>query len=95
MTKDNLDDILVIHSPLDCIEIERRYLNNNRYAEYEFEDETSQFDPLGKWMGGLEYYSRTYRVRVPKKMLEKANESGDHSAIMRWIDNHGDRGIWL
>ena len=64
--------------------------NGSRYVDYEFEDETSQFDPEGRWNPGGEYYSRTYRCRVPRKLLE----SKDESKLSDWIANHSERGIW-
>lgn len=39
--------------------------NDLFFFTYEYSDETSQFDPKGRWVYGAEYYERTYRVRVP------------------------------
>lgn len=66
------------------------------YAEYEFDDETSAFDPEGVWQGGSEYYARTYRCRVPAILLALAEKSGDFDAVHSWINAHdGDQEIWL
>ena len=66
------------------------------YADYEWDDETSQSDPKGVWMGGSEYYSRRYACRVPRAMLKKAEKSGDFDAVHDWIASHdGIREIWL
>lgn len=66
----------------------------NRYVDFEFDDETSGFDPKGEWQGGSEYYKRTYRCRVPRGLLEKANVTGEDSDLIQWIENHTDDGIW-
>lgn len=72
---------------------EKRYMTD-RYAAFEFDDETSQFDPLGRWVGGCEFYARTYRCRVPRKMLERAKTTGDFTKLNDWIDAHDGPGIW-
>lgn len=72
----------------------KRY-DSPRYVDYSWEDETSSFDPQGQWQGGAEYYSRTYRCRVPKKMLELAEKTGDYCTLNNWIEAHeGPSGIW-
>lgn len=70
-------------------------MNDKRYADYEFSDETSQFDPLGRWMPGGEYYQRDYRCRVPRRMLEAAEKSGDFSKVDDWIATHTENEIWF
>jgi hypothetical protein len=73
-----------------------RYDNDRVYATYEFDDETSQFDPMGRWQGGTECYERTYRCRVPRKLLERAERTGDFNKLNEWIDDRqGPTGIWL
>jgi hypothetical protein len=67
-----------------------RYDNDKIYADYKFDDETSAFDPKGVWVGGCEYYSRTYRCRVPRKMLERAQKTGDHTELNDWLDGKAD-----
>lgn len=67
-----------------------RYDNDRIYADYGFTDETSQFDPLGQWQGGSECYLRDYRVRVPRRMLDR----GDRDEITTWIENNNDKPIW-
>lgn len=68
---------------------EKRY-DGPRYADYEYDDETSQFDPRGRWQGGSECYIATYRCRVPKGLLK----DGKERALEDWIVNHSERGIW-
>jgi hypothetical protein len=68
-----------------------RYDNDKLYADYVYEDETSQFDPKGRWMGGSEYYARTYHARVPRKMLERCTISGDHTELTYWLEKHGHK----
>lgn len=67
-----------------------RYDNDKIYADYGFEDETSSSDPRGTWMGGCEYYSRVYVCRVPRKMLERAEKTGDYNELRGWIDSKAD-----
>src|SRR5271166_5338741 len=84
-----------------CERIERkntgaRYANDRIYADYSFVDETSSTDPFGRW-DGSDSYIRTYRCRVPRKMLERSTMSGDNHEIMAWLEKHeGDatRGVW-
>ena len=69
--------------------------DTKRYVDFEWEDETSGFDPVGTWNGGSECYTRGYRCRVPRGLLEKANVTGDDSALFDWILNHSDEpDIW-
>jgi len=64
--------------------------NDKYYFTYEFEDETSGFDPLGSWQCGAEYYSRTYRCRIPHRI--KDNED----LIQDFIDRHTeDKYFWV
>jgi hypothetical protein len=35
---------------------------------HEWDDETSSSDPKGRWVGGSEYYARTYRIWVPNRI---------------------------
>lgn len=61
------------------------------HADYEYDDETSQLDPKGRWVGGSEYYARTYYCRVPCKMLERAKASGDHTELSNWLEANGHK----
>lgn len=72
----------------------KRYMRG-RYATFEYEDETSAFDPAGRWQGGTECYLRTYRVRVPRGLLAKADRSKDVRLVMDWIDRNTDKPIWI
>ena len=57
------------------------------YRLHEYTDETSMFDPAGRWQGGTECYVRTYRVWLPLGL--KSENIGD------WLDRHeGDDSIW-
>lgn len=49
---------------------------------YEWEDETSSFDPKGRWVGGCEYYARTYQCWIPKFIKED-----DEDAITKHIES--------
>jgi hypothetical protein len=72
-----------------------KYDNDRLYADYEYDDETSQFDPQGRWVSGSEYYARTYHARVPRKMLERCTTSGDYREISDWLDKHSHKpGIY-
>lgn len=64
----------------------KKYLSN-RYTDYEFDDETSQFDPKGIWQAGSEYYKITIKCRVPVKMLRRAMETHNDSELEFWITN--------
>lgn len=58
---------------------------------YEWEDETSAYDPKGVWMGGSEYYSRTYRLWVPNR-IKAANKK----ALEKYIESQsGIEGKWV
>ena len=75
----------------------RKYMSS-RYATREWEDETWSGDPQAVWIGGLEYYSRTYRCRVPKGLLEKARtgkKPEDRYNLENWIEAHQEDDIWL
>ncbi len=66
------------------------------YATYEWDDETSQSDPKGRWMGGSEYYARTYRCRVPAILLARAGKTGDFARVEDWVACHNEvLEIWL
>ena len=71
------------------------FYQSARYVDFEYDDETSAFDPNGEWQSGSEYYKRTYRCRVPRGLLMKAQASNDYSRLMVWIDEHADKAIWL
>ena len=56
----------------------------------EWEDETSQFDPEGKWVGGADYYQRTYRIWIPNSIAEE-----DEDAVDQYIELHlDDPSVW-
>jgi len=65
----------------------RKYMNA-RYVSHEYDDETSQYDPKGKWCPGGEYYSRRFKCRVPKGLVGKLDE------LWTWIENHQEDDIW-
>jgi hypothetical protein len=71
-----------------------RYDNDKIYATYTWTDETSSFDPEGRWSGGSDAYWRDYRARVPRKMLERAEATHDFETVKVWIDNNSEKPIW-
>lgn len=48
----------------------------------EYYDETSQYDPLGKWDGG-EGYTRWFRAWIPKKI-----NKDDDDSIQSFLECH-------
>ena len=53
------------------------------YWLYEWEEETSMFDPVGKWVGGNDYYTRTYKMWIPNSITEDED-------IDKYIEQHSD-----
>lgn len=49
----------------------------------EWWDETSQFDPMGKWQGGTECYTRLYRAWIPNSISKD-----DIAAQMDYLEKH-------
>jgi hypothetical protein len=71
------------------------FSDNSLWFTYEWEDETSQFDPKGRWCPGGEYYSRTYKMRVPKA-LEGNDELSYYFVEMIMNQYEGcDEGFWV
>jgi hypothetical protein len=66
-----------------------------KYQVWEYEDETSEFDPKGKWIPGTEYYSRTYKVKVPTPLLQLCQTKNDFSQIYQWIEENASKNIWI
>jgi len=66
-------------------------LDGPDYFNYEWWDETSQFDehPTKRWCGGSECYERRYRCRVPIGLNQ------DDEAIQIWIGENLDNVRWL
>lgn len=56
-------------------------IDKTKYKIIEWEDETSMFDPRGRWVGGSDYYSVTCKAYVP---IELENED----EIYEYIENH-------
>lgn len=54
------------------------------YRIFEFDEETSRYDPQGKWRPGTECYFVEYRVWVPIVL------GSDSDKIMDWISNQMD-----
>lgn len=70
------------------------FTNDDLFYTHEFEDETSAFDPKGRWQPGGEYYSRTYRVRVP--IAFRGCEELVYKYINMIIDDYpGLEGVWV
>jgi hypothetical protein len=49
----------------------------------EFDDETSQFDPKGRWHYGSDCYMRTFRAMIPVSI-----QPDDEEAIETYLDHH-------
>lgn len=58
-------------------------LTKKGYYIYEWDDETSQFDPKGIWVGGSDYFIRTYKAWIP-------NHITNDDEIQKYIDDHAD-----
>jgi hypothetical protein len=64
------------------------------FFTYTFEEETSQFDPNGRWVHGGEYYERSYWCRVPIA-FQNCEEMID-AFVMMMRDNYPDtKGFWV
>lgn len=48
---------------------------------YKWTDETSMFDPKGRWQGGSECYMRNYEEWIPNRI-----KPDDERAIMEYIE---------
>jgi len=64
-------------------------LDGPDYRDYEWEDETSQFDPEGRWQSGVDCYVRTNKCRVPISLGSNDEAIGD------WIDQNQERVKYL
>jgi hypothetical protein len=65
------------------------FSDDAKFFTYSFEDETSQFDPKGRWVPGAEFYERTMYCRVPLELKD------DEDLIGEFIDQHWDEeGFW-
>lgn len=62
-------------------------LDGPSYRTIEYDDETSQFDPKGRWCPGSDCYQRTYKVRVPAELTE--------DEIDDWLDRNAGRVVYL
>lgn len=68
--------------------------NDELFFTYMWTDETSQFDPKGRWCGGLECYEREYAARVPRA-LYASHELVDAFVTMM-VDNFPEeKGFWV
>lgn len=70
-------------------ELNNDLLDGPDYVDYEFWDETSQFDdhPTTRWLGGCDCYERRYRCRVPASLSE--------DEIYDWLYENEGRITWL
>ena len=67
--------------------------NNDLFFTHSFEEETSQFDPKGRWVPGGEYYERTFYCRVPKA-FQNCEEMID-VFVVTMMENYPDaKGFW-
>ena len=63
-------------------------MHKEGYWIYEWEDETSRYDPKGYWVG-LEYFARKYRMWIPNEITEEED-------IDEYIDSHcDDPDVWV
>lgn len=75
--------------------LSKRYNNEKLYTDFEYEGETSSCDPEGTWHYGAEYCGRVFRLRVPRKLLAKAERTDDYNELNEWIEQRqGPTGIW-
>ena len=66
------------------------YSDNNKFFTFTWTDETSMFDPKGRWVGGCEYYEREYSCRIPLRIKDK------EELINEFIERHmNDEGFWV
>jgi len=71
-----------------------RYDNDRIYADFAYTDETHAGDAGGNW-NGADTYTRRYRCRVPRKLLEKATTKGDFTPVYDWLESKQDvREVW-
>lgn len=57
-------------------------------------DETSQFDPRGRWCPGLECYEATYSARVPRAIRSSDELVAAFTSMM--ADNFPEeKGFWV
>lgn len=70
--------------------------NDALFFTHEWEDETSQFDKHHsvRWNGGGEYYSRTYKARVPRA-FENCAELADRFVSLMMDDFVDVAGFWV
>ena len=77
------------------------WANDELFFTYSFVDETSNFDPKGRWNYGCECYERIYRCRIPtafrecQKMIDRficmmTDEYPDVKEFWVDTDNHGE-----
>lgn len=70
-------------------------LDGPDFVVFEWEDETSQFDPHGYWVYGVECYMRKYRAKIPGKLMIQATEESDESIIHDWLSNNCERVTYV
>lgn len=68
--------------------------NDDLFFTHSFEDETSMFDPEGRWCYGGEYYSRTFYCRIPIAFRDCYVMIDNFLTMM--LDNYPDEeGFWV
>ena len=67
--------------------------NDDLFFTHSYTDETSQFDPQGRWNFGCECYERTYYCRIPKAFQDCEEMIERFLEIM--LDNYSHiEGFW-
>lgn len=57
------------------------------YRVHEWEDETSMFDPRGRWEYGSECFYATYRCYVPARLKDENFDA--------WLDRNADGVVYI
>jgi hypothetical protein len=66
------------------------YSNDKKYVTFEFEDECSSLTPGATWKYGGEYFVRTYRCRIPRRIEDKSE------LVDEFIERHQDeKDFWV